>query len=1234
MASRNIRYFVSVVLCILSSQAASFARDYYVSAVGGNDGNSGLSSTAPWRSIAKVNATSFAPGDRIFFARGGIWRESLLPRTSGVAGSPITFGAYGSGTLPVLTGSNDLTSGRTWRKSVSGTNTYYCYASGIEPPDMVWLNGVNGARGTAGSLADHQWDWNDRDSLGFSTVYIRDDSGSPSTTGVLIESAARTTCVSLSGQHHLVFENLELRHGDNYSTSVGIFNAVSCASVTVRNCKIHDGVSFVARFRGTGTAGITIENCEIYNALNTWTYSQCLAIRDCNGARVRGNRIYNALGRVAACVSVLGSSSNVVFEDNEVYNGIGDLVYLREGSHDNIVRWNHIHGTTSMRSSNAVMMRQGANNNRVYGNLIVRVSVAIQISDVDGVTTGNKIYNNTIDNRDISTETIYVRGSHTNTEIKNNIIYTNNGSGDYALWVNTAGMVTSNYNRWYNTGTGPTWYWVGTSYTQSQFSNYKTASGQDRNSSTGDPGFVSSSDRHLSSGSPCIDAGTNVGVTEDYDGTMIPQGSAPDVGAYEYAHAATYTLAISATNGSVTKTPNQTSYTLGTTVTLQATPNSGYVFTGWSGDLTGTTNPATLVMNSNKSVTANFAAVTYTLTISATNGSVTKTPNQTSYTSGTTVTLQATPNSGYVFTGWSGDLTGTTNPATITMNSNKSVTANFTASAGSTTKTIGTTTVLPNVTKDARRQAMPYTMPEAGRLQSISMYHEVGSGQMILGVYADSSGKPGSRLGVTSSTTVSGTQGWQRVNLQSPVSVSAGQKIWLAWVYQNNPGARYASGTPARATSSALWSAGMPTKFGSSTIGTNIYSIYATYTTTTSTTASYAAADVASGGMMAETPSTGDTLAGVVTPKGKDDVPQTRGTSKAAERARTPKAVEGATDDQEQTPPAVDDGSLMPDSGTTPNTMMLLHVRDAGKGVNPASVSIEVDDHLVYSGDVESSSTAYGICVRTGTKADYTYMYQSHESTGEQVVVTVNARDLAGNVMPEQTYLFDAAASVPAPTQTVAPEQAGVDQNSVSDEVAPDQSDLDQRRPAVATDGKGNTWSAWQAGDAGQRQIYLSRMSESTETSGDTVQVSQGEGDHCNPAIAVDGAGVLYVVWQESTRGNWNVCTSVSLDGKAWSAPKAIVDANDNQVNPAIAASGQPDGLVAVLWQDDRAGNQDVYMAISTDAFTTAEVTPMTFDGADHTDPAVFVDGEDAIFMRWTDTRNDSTASEEFPQEL
>ncbi len=147
-----------------------------------------------------------------------------------------------------------------------------------------------------------------------------------------------------------------------------------------------------------------------------------------------------------------------------------------------------------------------------------------------------------------------------------------------------------------------------------------------------------------------------------------------------------YTLTVAASptsGGSVTKNPNQAQYNSGTTVTLSATPAAGYQFSGWQGDVTGAANPATLIMNGNKSVTAVFTGPTatqYTLTTTASpssGGSITRSPNQTQYASGTTVTLTATPASGYQFTGWQGDLTGTTNPTTLVMNGNKSVTAVF-----------------------------------------------------------------------------------------------------------------------------------------------------------------------------------------------------------------------------------------------------------------------------------------------------------------------------------------------------------------------------------------------------------------------------------------------------------------------------------------------------------------------------------------------------------------------------
>jgi hypothetical protein len=72
------------------------------------------------------------------------------------------------------------------------------------------------------------------------------------------------------------------------------------------------------------------------------------------------------------------------------------------------------------------------------------------------------------------------------------------------------------------------------------------------------------------------------------------------------------------------------------------------------------------------------AAVTYTLNVTAVNGTVVKNPSQLSYANGTLVQLTATPDAGYSFTSWSGDLSGVISPGTILMNSNKNVTANFT----------------------------------------------------------------------------------------------------------------------------------------------------------------------------------------------------------------------------------------------------------------------------------------------------------------------------------------------------------------------------------------------------------------------------------------------------------------------------------------------------------------------------------------------------------------------------
>ena len=134
--------------------------------------------------------------------------------------------------------------------------------------------------------------------------------------------------------------------------------------------------------------------------------------------------------------------------------------------------------------------------------------------------------------------------------------------------------------------------------------------------------------------------------------------------------------------GSVSLNPAAGPYDSGTVVTLTATPDSGYQFEGWSGDLSDTTNSTTITMDADKNVTATFKALPppqYTLSVNvAGSGNVTLNPSGAVHDAGTVVTLTATPAAGYQFAGWSGNLSGSTNPATITMSVDKNVTATFT----------------------------------------------------------------------------------------------------------------------------------------------------------------------------------------------------------------------------------------------------------------------------------------------------------------------------------------------------------------------------------------------------------------------------------------------------------------------------------------------------------------------------------------------------------------------------
>jgi len=163
-----------------------------------------------------------------------------------------------------------------------------------------------------------------------------------------------------------------------------------------------------------------------------------------------------------------------------------------------------------------------------------------------------------------------------------------------------------------------------------------------------------------------------------------------------------YTLTTSANPADGgTVSPSTQQYDEGKTATITATASSEYVFQSWSG-ATGSSNSTSVVMNSDKSVTANFVKKKYALTTTVEGeGTVTekviKAGAATDYNSGTIVELTAVPSGEWLFVEWKGDLTGSENPTQITIDKAKNVTAVFEIKNLKTEVTNTPTFFLPDV---------------------------------------------------------------------------------------------------------------------------------------------------------------------------------------------------------------------------------------------------------------------------------------------------------------------------------------------------------------------------------------------------------------------------------------------------------------------------------------------------------------------------------------------------------